>query len=83
VIDLQPSLPVALCGGCFQNRLLTEAVVAAPERNSRMAATPGRIPTGDGGLAAGQLAIALAPEQQPDEDRVDEPGSRSDRPLAV
>ncbi|TVQ02799.1 MAG: carbamoyltransferase HypF [Planctomycetaceae bacterium] len=66
VIDLQPSLPVALCGGCFQNRLLTEAVVTAPECCSRAVATPGQIPTSDGGLAAGQLAIALAPDQQPD-----------------
>ncbi len=54
-----PKLPIVLCGGCFQNKSLTELVV---ERISgdRNLATPGIIPTGDGGLAAGQLAVAAA-----------------------
>ena len=52
-------LPVALCGGCFQNRVLTE-LVAESFAGQRPLATPGVIPTGDGGLAAGQLAIAGA-----------------------
>ena len=52
-------LPVVLCGGCFGNRVLAELVV---ERlgHDRPLATPGIIPTGDGGLAAGQLAICAA-----------------------
>jgi hydrogenase maturation protein HypF len=54
-----PDLPIVLCGGCFYNRVLTELVV---ERigSSRQIGTPGIIPVGDGGLAAGQLAVAAA-----------------------
>jgi len=52
-------LPVVLGGGVFQNRLLTELVVAELGE-SRRVYTPGLIPPNDGGLAAGQLAIALA-----------------------
>lgn len=65
VVELQPDLPIALCGGCFQNKLLTETFIREPRCQSREVATPGRIPVGDGGLAAGQLAIALAPPQRP------------------
>jgi hydrogenase maturation protein HypF len=59
VAERIPKLPVVLCGGCFQNKVLTELVVKRIERD-RLLATPGVIPTGDGGLAAGQLAIAAA-----------------------
>ncbi len=52
-------IPVALCGGCFQNRVLTE-LVAEEFTAHQPLATPGVIPTGDGGLAAGQLAVAAA-----------------------
>ena len=52
-------LPVVLCGGCFQNKILTE-LVADRLQHGRAVATPGLIPTGDDGLAAGQLAIATA-----------------------
>lgn len=54
-----PKWPVVLCGGCFQNKVLTELVI---ERigGDRTVATPGVIPCGDGGLAAGQLAVAAA-----------------------
>jgi hydrogenase maturation protein HypF len=53
-------LPVVLGGGCFQNRLLVEAVTTATEWPVGRLATPGSIPPGDGGLAAGQLAVAIA-----------------------
>lgn len=53
-------LPVVLGGGCFQNRLLVEAVTIAADGAGGRLATPGVIPPGDGGLAAGQLAIAIA-----------------------
>ncbi|MFO0899527.1 MAG: carbamoyltransferase HypF [Pirellulales bacterium] len=53
-----PALPVVLGGGVFQNRVLTELV--AEQLAGRELALPGLIPPGDGGLAAGQLAIALA-----------------------
>ena len=48
--------PVVLGGGVFQNRTLVEAIADLFPTN-RMG-LPGRIPPNDGGLAAGQLAIA-------------------------
>lgn len=57
VIRRHPGVPVVLCGGVFQNRLLTELVVEL-SNDSRRLMLPGRIPPNDGGLAAGQLAIA-------------------------
>jgi hydrogenase maturation protein HypF len=49
-----PELPLVLSGGVFQNQLLTELVAEGAARLK----TPGAIPPNDGGLAAGQLAIA-------------------------
>lgn len=60
IADRFASLPVVLCGGCFQNRLLTEAVIELAGNREPEIATPGPIPPGDGGLAAGQLAVAIA-----------------------
>ena len=54
-----PDLPVVLTGGVFQNRILTE-MIAAEWPATRPLGLPGRIPPNDGGLAAGQLAVALA-----------------------
>ena len=52
-----PTLPIVLSGGVFQNRLLVELILESlPEREIGL---PGLIPPGAGGLAAGQLAIAL------------------------
>lgn len=53
-------LPVVLSGGVFQNRLLTEQVIAELMRSQREIGLHGRIPPNDGGLAAGQLAIGMA-----------------------
>lgn len=53
-----PGLPVVLCGGCFQNRRLVELLVNLFAQQNQEVATPGLIPTNDGGLAAGQLACA-------------------------
>ncbi len=58
--DQFPELPVVLSGGCFQNRLLTERIVTTLQQRSRFVAAPGVIPPNDGGLPAGQLAIAAA-----------------------
>lgn len=55
-----PGLPVALTGGCFQNRLLTERTAAVLRCAGRECLLPGLIPVNDGGLAAGQLAVAAA-----------------------
>lgn len=54
------ALPIVLCGGCFYNRVLTELAVERLKRIGRIVAAPGTIPIGDGGLAAGQIAIAAA-----------------------
>jgi hydrogenase maturation protein HypF len=59
ISEFQRSLPVVLCGGVFQNCILTE-MVARRMAGHRQLALPGVIPPNDGGLAAGQLAIALA-----------------------
>lgn len=53
-------LPTVLAGGVFQNRLLTELVTEAWEGLPQPLGLPGLIPPNDGGLAAGQLAIAAA-----------------------
>lgn len=53
--------PVVLGGGVFQNQLLTELIVDALAGGNQQLGLPGRIPPNDGGLAAGQLAVALAP----------------------
>jgi hydrogenase maturation protein HypF len=52
-------LPAVLSGGVFQNKLLTE-LVAEMHDESQPLGLPGIIPPNDGGLAAGQLAIAAA-----------------------
>lgn len=52
--------PVVLCGGSFQNRLLTELIASDLVRGGQALGLPGEIPPNDGGLAAGQLAVAMA-----------------------
>jgi hydrogenase maturation protein HypF len=61
-------LPVTLCGGVFQNRILIELVVNRLGKRKQPFGLPGVIPTNDGGLSAGQLAIALS-SLAPDADR--------------
>jgi hydrogenase maturation protein HypF len=53
-------LPVVLSGGVFQNKLLTELVAEMIDGKSQLLGLPGVVPPNDGGLAAGQLAIAIA-----------------------
>jgi hydrogenase maturation protein HypF len=55
-----PRLPIALCGGVFQNRILVELVSEELHERRESVGFPGTIPPNDGGLAAGQLAIALS-----------------------
>lgn len=55
-----PEQPVVLSGGCFQNRQLTEMVLTNLTESGRQVVMPCRIPPNDGGLSAGQLAIAVA-----------------------
>lgn len=49
---------VALSGGCFQNRLLTELAAARLTDAGRKVFINRRVPPGDGGLALGQAMIA-------------------------
>lgn len=55
-----PDLPVVLSGGCFQNRVLTELCVERLASHPAGVFSPGWIPPNDGGLAVGQLAVAMA-----------------------
>jgi hydrogenase maturation protein HypF len=51
-------LPVALSGGCFQNRLLTELTVARLESSGKQVYWHQRVPPNDGGIALGQVMAA-------------------------
>jgi len=48
---------LALSGGCFQNRVLTELAVAGLEAAGIAPIRHGRVPPNDGGLALGQAAL--------------------------
>lgn len=56
----RPELPVILSGGVFQNRLLTELMIDMLPDNVQQVRLSAAIPPNDGGLAAGQLAVAAA-----------------------
>ncbi|MDQ2971185.1 MAG: carbamoyltransferase HypF, partial [Acidobacteriota bacterium] len=49
---------VALSGGCFQNRLLTERASALLESDGFEVLIHRRVPPNDGGVSLGQAAIA-------------------------
>jgi len=59
-----PELPVILSGGCFQNSLLTQQTRQMLEQQNQVVGCHERIPPNDGGLAAGQLAVAAAQLQK-------------------
>lgn len=60
VAKMFPELPVVLGGGVFQNRVLVELVAELWPACGPELGLPGMIPPNDGGLAAGQLAVAMA-----------------------
>ena len=60
VVTPHLQVDVVLSGGCFLNTLLTIRTRDVVERLGRKVYRHSHIPPGDGGLAAGQLAIALA-----------------------
>lgn len=58
IVDHYSDYPVVLSGGVFQNRLLVELISESLLGHQAGLGVSKRIPPGDGGLAAGQLAIA-------------------------
>jgi hydrogenase maturation protein HypF len=52
---------VVLAGGCFQNRLLLEWLIAALRLRGLEPFWPSALPASDGGLALGQAWAALQP----------------------
>jgi len=50
---------VALSGGCFQNRYLTESIVRRLRAENFQPYWHQRVPTNDGGIALGQVVAAL------------------------
>jgi hydrogenase maturation protein HypF len=51
---------VALSGGCFQNRILTERTARALEAAGHEVLVHRRVPPNDGGVSLGQAAVAAA-----------------------
>jgi hydrogenase maturation protein HypF len=49
---------IVLSGGCFQNALLLHSVTHALEAAGHRVYTPRQVPPNDGGIAAGQAAVA-------------------------
>lgn len=58
--DSQTPREVVLCGGVFQNRLLTRLVAQQLTAHKLRAIVPGAIPVNDGGIALGQILVANA-----------------------
>lgn len=57
--------PVVLAGGCFQNRLLLEAAIAALRSRGLRPFWPEVVPCSDGGLALGQVWAVGGPWADP------------------
>jgi hydrogenase maturation protein HypF len=51
---------IVLGGGCFQNAYFTSRLRQRLEKLGKRVHVPSRIPANDGGLAVGQLAVAMA-----------------------
>jgi hydrogenase maturation protein HypF len=51
---------VALSGGCFQNRMLTGAVMRGLEAAGLETLLHRQVPANDGGISLGQIAVAMA-----------------------
>jgi hydrogenase maturation protein HypF len=58
VVSNHAGMPVALSGGCFQNRLLTELTLARLEAGGVKVYWHQRVPPNDGGIALGQVVAA-------------------------
>jgi hydrogenase maturation protein HypF len=53
---------VVLCGGVYQNRILSRMTQRELRRRGLVPVPPAAIPVGDGGLALGQVLVANAGE---------------------
>ena len=51
---------VALSGGCFQNRLLTERLAGALQKAGHTVLLHAQVPPNDGGVSLGQIVVAAA-----------------------
>jgi hydrogenase maturation protein HypF len=60
VAEVSGERRVALTGGCFQNRLLTERAAERLERAGFEVLLHRQVPPNDGGISLGQVAIAAA-----------------------
>lgn len=58
------NVPLVISGGCFQNGLLRKLIAEKLSNRRSGFFEPTIIPPGDGGLAAGQLAIAAALQKE-------------------
>jgi len=58
-LDTSQRMPVVLAGGCFQNRLLFERVAARLSDAGFRVYNQQETPPGDGGIALGQIYVAL------------------------
>lgn len=54
---------VVLSGGCFQNKRLSEQLQQLLAKERITCYLPGRIPCNDGGISAGQLAVAASRQE--------------------
>jgi hydrogenase maturation protein HypF len=59
---------VALSGGCFQNRFLTERLASRLEERGHRVLLHRQVPPNDGGISLGQIAVAAATLQPAEED---------------
>ncbi|HSJ72115.1 MAG TPA: carbamoyltransferase HypF [Acidimicrobiia bacterium] len=64
---------VALTGGCFQNRLLTESTARQLRRSGFEVLMHRRVPPNDGGISLGQVAVASASRRAVDRHRPSSP----------
>lgn len=60
IADKYPTLPLVTGGGVFQNAIVIESIAERLASRRQLWLRPRQLPPGDGGLAAGQLAIAAA-----------------------
>ncbi len=58
---------VVLSGGCFQNKLLTESTIEVLREAGFSPYWPQQVPTNDGGIALGQIAVAFGKRRQDEE----------------